>query len=200
MYHGKHEKPATGIKKYKRAGLLLASLVLILAMTIGTTLAFIIDKTNPVQNTFNPSKVTIEIDENFDHYEKKEISFENSGDVPAYIRATVATYWTLNEDGKEIIVPAPIASVPELELRDDWFAVSGNDGKIFYYKYQVSAGKSTGDMAKPYTLNRIPEGYTFHMIVMGEAIQAEPDSVVTDAWKTVEVFKNDNGIKQLRAK
>lgn len=180
MYHGKHEKSAKGIKKYKKSGILLASIVLILALTIGTTVAFLIDVTNPVQNIFNPSEVTVDIEEVFNDNEKSSVKLKNTGDIPAYVRATVAVYWTLNGE----VVPAPANFNVTVSITDNWFEVN----EIYYHKDPVSVGALTNELlASPVKLTNIPAGYVFHMEVLGEAIQAEPERAVEAAWDDVNV-------------
>lgn len=181
MYRGKHEKPVRGICKYKKSGILLASLVLILALTIGTTVAFLIDSTNTVENTFLPVEVGTDIQETFVNNSKSSIKFQNTGDVPAYIRAKILMYWTLNENGTESIVPGPPPFNVTINIKEDngWVEYEG----IYYYTKQVPANAYTAELLdEAVTLINIPEGYTFHMQVLGEAIQAEPASAVQDAW------------------
>ena len=184
MYHGKHEKPVNGIKKYKKSGVLLASLVLILALTVGTTVAFLIDSTDIVTNRFSPTHVDISLDEHFDHQTKSRVQILNNGNVDVYIRATVACYWT---DSQGVIVePDDCSYSPDpLELGDGW--VNYQNKGIYYYTKSVEPGVKTENLLKqPVTATISPQhsNYIFHMEVHAEAIQA--DGVTASGNKIVE--------------
>lgn len=184
MYHGKHEKPAAGMKKYKKSGILIASIVLILALTIGTTISFLMDTTGTVENIFNPTRVTTDIDEEFSNNKKSSVKLTNTGTIPAYIRATAALYWTVMEDGEEVLVPAPFNVTVDINEAGGWFEAGG----IYYYANPVPVGEQTAELLEtPVELFSIPAGYTFHMEVLGEAIQASPDEAVEAAWEDVSV-------------
>jgi len=88
----------------KKPVLLLASLVLLVTFVIGGTVAWIVDTTEPVVNTFLPTKVEITVDEDFDQVEKKNVRITNTGDVDAYVRATIVMNWV---DGGNVLVKAP---------------------------------------------------------------------------------------------
>ena len=82
-------------KMNKRFLAVLASVVLVLTMTVGATVAYLIDQSGPVTNIFTPSEVTSEVEEEFpDPYNvKQNVKIKNTGDAPAYIRAAVVFNW-----------------------------------------------------------------------------------------------------------
>ena len=185
MYHGKYLKPKP-VRSAKRNGLLLISLVLLLTITVGGSIAFLIDITNQVENTFTPAQVSIDPTEATTPDSKSDIRFQNSGDVPVYVRATLVIYWTDTIDGVEQIIAQPSgASVSDRELLNNgWFVI----GDIYYYNLPVASGDSTETMLDKITVV-VPEGCsaTCHIDVRAEAIQADPSTAVENAWTDVDV-------------
>lgn len=204
MHHGKYEspRPARRRRRRKSPGMLLISVVLLLCLATAGTIAFLQDATNKVENTFTPAHVEIKPSENVDETKKSDIQFENTGDVPVYIRATLAIYWTdefdTTDDGVDnpteqtIAKPATAKIEGGTTLDKDWFQV----GDIYYYSKSVAPGKFTSVMLDEITVT-VPEGSTVqcHIDVHSEAIQAEPETAVGQAWPDVTV---ENG--QLKAK
>lgn len=182
----------------KRSMALLVSLAVVLTVAVGVTLAYIFTKTDPVENTFKPSKVTCAVIEDGkttdDPYgqvnvsSKSNVQIKNTGDTTAYIRVAVVVTWK-NEKGN-VWAQAPVEgkdySVTWNLTANGW--VEGTDG-YYYYKKAVPP---TGDgaftdvlitEAKP--LKDCPEdGYTLSIEIVASAIQAEGMGAenAQDAW------------------
>ena len=60
MNQGRFEKPRKRVKK-KKPVILLVSIVAVVAVLVGSTLAFLSEATDPVTNTFTPSSVTTDV-------------------------------------------------------------------------------------------------------------------------------------------
>lgn len=178
MYRGRYA-PGRRRRKMKRSGILFASVVLILALSIGTTVAYLLDHTESVTNTFTPAKVEVKVEETFtDNRIKENIGAKNTGDIPVYIRITLVEYW---KKGEDIVAKPEGASVTKTGLNStNWIEKDG----IYYYKTPLAPKASTEDLIKTVTAD-FPSGYTYHMDVYTEAVQAEPTSAVIDAWKVV---------------
>ena len=69
--------------------LVLAMVVVMLACTVGGTVAYLTTKTADVVNTFTPAKVTCAVDETFSGTTKTDVKIKNTGNTDAWIRATV---------------------------------------------------------------------------------------------------------------
>ena len=184
MNRGKCKNARTGRKRNRKPTVLLASLVLLCTLAVGTTVAYIVDATSQVVNTFQPVTTSVDVTESFDHREKKEIKITNGGDIDVYIRATLAMYWT---DSNGVIVKPTNCSYSGFTLNTGWIQV----GDIFYYSSPV-APNTTVELLKPgtsITATISPEqaDYRFVVEVMTEAIQADPTDAVEDAWKDVNV-------------
>ena len=187
MYQGKHQKPAAG-KKGKKAVLLILCLVLLLVAAIGGTVAYLKGTAEPIENTFQAGDVKITIDEETTPNTKSHITFTNPKTdtaVPVYVRATLVVYWTDLINGTEqVIAPPANCSVTGGESANGWFLV----GDIYYYPHVLAPGETTAVMADVITVE-IPEGSTVkcYIDVRAEAIQAQPDTVVSRAWTDVKV-------------
>ena len=149
----------------KKVILLAVSLVLILSAAIGGTVAYLIDQTGSITNTFTPANVTPRIDEKFPNQSvKNDVQITNSGDIPAYIRVKVVVTW---KKGNDVYGVAPARgtdytwTMPE---NSKWFLKGG-----FYYYSEPVAG-------------RAPEGYSLSVDIHAQAIQAEPTTAVISAW------------------
>lgn len=166
---------------------LLASFALILAIGVGTTAAFLATTTDSVPNAFEPSKVEVSLSENFDGEKKSNITFSNEVDIPVFVRATLAVWWT-DADGSIVSQPEGCSwsggdvATGWTQIKDD---AKGSD--VYYYNKALEpkgqAGDLTTAMLSPIEAV-IPDGSgcKLNVEVLYEAIQAEPVSVVQDAW------------------
>ena len=82
----------------RRSIILLVSLLSVITLSVGTTLAFIFTNTGKVENTFNPAQISCEVTEEFKNNIKTNVSIKNTGNTDAYIRAAVIVTW-VNNDG-----------------------------------------------------------------------------------------------------
>ena len=159
----------------------LVALVLILGAVVGGTLAYLAARTDAIVNTFNPAKVDITVDENFNGKTKENVKITNTGDTDVYIRATYVVTW---KDAAENVYPEqPQPGVDytiSLNLEQGWFCYNG----YYYYTAPVAPHASTGvliDLCTP-VAGRAPEGYTLSVNVLASAIQSVPAEAVGQAW------------------
>lgn len=164
-----------------KAAVLIASLALLLTLTVGTVIAFIIDKTENVENTFNPTKITTDITEKFDGEIKKDVNAVNTGDASAYIRIKLISYRVSETDETKVIGGS--AAVPEFTPGDGWFEKDG----FYYWSSPVAPSASPtvpligeeGIELQKYT---DADGGKQVIEVMAEAIQSDPTTVVAEKW------------------
>lgn len=189
MYRDKHE--AWRSEKTARKGRLNAtiiSVVLILTLAVGGTIAFLSTKTDPVVNTFNPSQVTCSVVEDFDGKTKTNVNVENTGDIPAFIRVKLVVYRT-NDAGQHI---GGVSEVPAFTLGKDW----AKCGDYYYYTYPVAPGATPADSLAE--VIKLTENYTDvdgghqSIDVIAEAIQAGPEAAVKAAWGDNFSMSGDN--------
>lgn len=179
MYKGKHEAQHSGKTARKgRLTAMIVSVVLILALAIGGTIAWMSTKTDSVVNTFNPSRVTCEVEEKFNGEVKTDVNVRNTGDIPAFIRVKLVSYRT-NEAGRHI---GGVAEVPAFTLGKDW----AKCGDYYYYTYPVAPEEMPADSLAE--VIKLTENYTDvdgghqSIDVIAEAIQAGPEAAVKAAW------------------
>lgn len=169
------------LQKSGKAVTLMASLLVVLGLAVGGTVAILFDKTEAITNTFTPAEITTTVDEGTDKGVKSNVKIKNEGTTDAWIRAAVIITWQ-NEAG-EVYGKAPVADTDytiTYDLANGW--VKGNDG-FYYYTSPVAAGKSTGELITKCELKdgaNVPTGYNLCVEILGSAIQSWP----------LEVFNN----------
>lgn len=158
-----------GAKKLSAAAI---AIILVVVMTIGGTVAFLMDSTESVINKFTPASSGITIEEKVKENCKTEIAVRNTGDTGAYIRVSlVANYY--DENGN--ITGG--AAVPDFTNSEKWFL--GNDG-YYYYKLPVAAGDVTDNLLASESKMQLKD--KMQVTVLAQSIQASPTSVVHDKW------------------
>lgn len=159
-----------GAKKLSAAAI---AIILVVVMTIGGTVAFLMDSTESVINKFTPASSGITIEEEVKENCKTEIAVKNTGDTGAYIRVSlVANYY--DENGN--ITGG--AAVPNFTLNSEkWFL--GDDG-YYYYKQPIAAGNVTDNLLASESKMQLEDN--MQVTVLAQSIQASPTSVVHDKW------------------
>lgn len=182
-YEGKHRKtaaPARGRSlRTGRLTTMVIATVLLLALAIGGTLAWLSTKDDPIQNKFLPTKVTCEVTEKFNGTtgEKTKVNVKNTGTIDAFIRVKLVTYRT-NDQGQHI---GGTASLPAFTLGANWVKY----GDYYYYTLPVAPKeKPEADLISSITLESYTDVDGGHQAidVMAEAIQSVPEDAVKAAW------------------
>ena len=137
MYQGKHYQKNEHVEKRSHAKKPLAALValvLIIGAVVGGTLAYLAARTDAIVNTFNPAKVGITVEENFNGSTKEDVKITNTGDTDVYIRATYVVTW---KDAAENVYPEQPQPEDDytIGLNPDggWYHFNG----YYYYTYPV---------------------------------------------------------------
>lgn len=171
---------------------LLASLLL-MACAISGTLAFLVDKDDPVTNIFTPSKVTTKVVEDFKDGVKSNVKIQNTGDTTAWIRAAVVITW--QDESGNVYGQAPVeGSDYSINYSNtDW--VAGDDG-FYYYTEPVEATKETGVLISECKVKdgaNIPENYSLCVEIICSGLQYKPASVFNENWDSSGLKVNDAG-------
>lgn len=165
--------------RLNRTAVLLIAIILLLGAAVGSTVAFLIDKTEPVKNSFEYAKVSCEVTENFTNNKKDNVQVKNIGTTDAYIRATYVVNW-VDAQGN-IAASDPEGYSYSLTKNPDskWIEKNG----YFYYTSPVAPGASTAGSLLTCTVTS-PENpeYTLSVEILAEAIQSTPDKAVQEAW------------------
>lgn len=184
MYEGAYAQKRKPVRRRRRRTqrptLLLAALVLIFGALVGSTVAFLVAESQTVTNTFNPTSVSTEIEEKFDHEVKNDVKVKNTGEIPAYIRAAVVVTWQ-NDDG-QVYAQTPVEGTDYTLTwtMDGWIQI----GDFYYYTSPVAAGQSTGILFTECSpvAGKAPEGYHLCVEILASGIQSDPASAVEEAW------------------
>lgn len=198
--HKEKVKPARLVRKpHKgrgRLAMMVLSVVLLLGVAIGGTIAWLSTKTTPVTNTFTPAEVNCKVEENFNENTgvKTNVNVKNTGNIAVYIRVKLVTYRT-NDAGQHI---GGTAKLPEFTPGKNWV----KHGEYYYYTLPVAPDeKPAANLADSMTLTDSYEdadGGKQALDVMAEAIQSEPEKAVGEAWgvkitpDSVESYKTGN--------
>lgn len=176
MYPGAHSRKDSKPRfPTNKAAVLLLSMILLIGIAVGTTVAFLVARTEPIKSTFEYAKVSCEVTGS-----KENVQIKNTGNTAAYIRATYVVTWR-DADGKVAVsVPGGYSYTLTENLSNNW--KKGTDG-YFYYTSPVAPGNSTLDSLPTcnVTYPDNPE-YTLSVEILAEAIQSEPAEAVQQAW------------------
>ena len=168
---------------HKKALLAAVLVALLLTFTAGGTIAYLVDRTEEVQNTFTPASLNTKINETFndDRSQKTSITVENESDsISAYVRVAVVGNWC-DKDGR-IVKPW----TADFSCNTANWA-EGNDG-YYYYKKVLPVGQTTENLlASGETIEKTSNasGYEklhLEVTVLQQAIQADPSYVVDKVW------------------
>ena len=188
------------MKKYiNKKSIIITSIIFLLLVTVGTTLAFVFTETDPIENTFLPSKVSCAVVEADGipvsgaivetGKAKTNVKIKNTGDTAAYIRVDVIVNWT-SEDGSRVWAMDPVRDTDyeiSYNLDDGWF--EGSDG-FYYYSRAISPDTLTNVLIEHAALKNgvtAPIGtdntqYYFSIEIIASAIQSTPTSTVFEQW------------------
>lgn len=193
------------MKKYiNKKSIIIASVMLLLLATVGTTLAYIFTETKPVENTFNPSKVSCAVVENNGTPVtgsvtntgniKENVQIKNTGDTDAYIRVAVVVNW-MDEAGTKVWATKPVEGADgdytiTYNLGNGW--VKGSDDYWYYTKSVPPTDESnlTEILIEKATQNKEgPKGtdgtqYYLSIEIVASAIQSTPETVVKEQWSS----------------
>ena len=181
MYHGKYEARHLQPKRKRRsnkAGTMFLSLLLVVTLAISGTVAYLVTKSEPVENKFMPSHVACQVTEDFDGTTKSNVNVTNTGDTAAYIRVKLVTY-RVNDDGQHI---GGIATIPDFTPGENWKEFGG----YYYYTLPVAPNaEPAADLIDSIALTGSyddADGGKQVIEVMAEAIQSGPADAVGKSW------------------
>lgn len=163
MHHGKYEARAKAApkrirrRKLNKYFLVTISLVLLLGIAGGATLAYLSAEKKTVTNTFTPGFADCTVGTDY--------KVTNTGNVKAYIRAAVVPNW---EDTQNNIVYVS-DSDPDNKVTintADWTLSGG----YYYYKESITPGAATSAIVSSATND---SNYKLRIDIVAEAIQAD---------------------------
>lgn len=161
-----------GKRTLKTALLVLVSLLVLLC---GTTFALMFRQTEPLDNQFEAAVVSCAVVESFDGTTKSSIAVKNTGNIDAYLRLRLVSYWV---DSKGNIISKP-SQMPTVSVASGWVAGSDN---TYYYSQPVAPNVTTPDLLGAKITLVQEDGYLQVIEVFADAIQSKPEAAVTESW------------------
>ena len=165
-------------KSNRKYTITLVSLILILTIGVGGTLAYLITSTGEVKNTFTPANNEIEITEDFDKEVKKNVGVKNKSDFPVFVRVQFVETWM---EGNKIVVTPDGVTVNYPAANSGW--VKHTDG-FWYYTKPVDAGATQLLYGEAGITVTKPADVTaeLNLEVLAQSVQAEPIDAVQELW------------------
>lgn len=195
MYNGSHAKANNKPRiRMNKLAILFIAVVMLIGAVVGSTVAFLVTKTAPVENKFTYASVSCTVSESFNGTTKEKVQIQNTGTTDAYIRATYVVNW-LNKDGS--IAPVPQGTIPNgytlsISENPDNAWTKGTDG-YFYYLTPVAPGGLTDGSLVNCTVT-YPQGvepeYILSVEILATAVQSTPAKAVREAWGVTPVSGN----------
>ena len=174
MHQDPQEKSRGPAARVYRTAVLLIAVLLLITTAVGSTAAFLVTKTEPVEEAFAYAQVSCQVTQS-----GNALGVQNTGTAQAYIRASYAVNW-LDVNGN-IVAAAPEGYSCGLveDPQDAW--VEGGDG-YFYYPYPVDPGSETPSLLTCSVSRPENPEYTLSVEVVAEAIQSDPAEAAEEAW------------------
>lgn len=164
--------------RWKRSGILLAAVIVLLAGAVGGTWAFLVAQSESVENNFTYAHVRCTINEKFENDVKSDVKIQNTGDIPAYIRARIVVTWK-DANGNVSAVPVKNTDYTITFNETDW----KQEGDYWYCKTAVNPNGFTPELiTECKKTGTAPKDYDLSVEILADAIQSEPASAVTEAW------------------
>lgn len=163
------------MKKIFRSRILMwVSILALLAVTVGGTLALMATQANTVTNQFTVADVDTEIKEDLTSG-NKQVSITNHGESPVYVRARIMVSG-VNGDNVKVVSKLPdtleadkvylvMANTTDAEEHDKWRKNGGNADDFYYYLGIVPGVDASGKVSETSRL--------LEKVVLGKELQTD---------------------------
>lgn len=180
MYNGSHAKANNKPRiRMNKLAILFIAVVMLIGAVVGSTVAFLVTETAPVENKFSYAKLSTEITEDFNGATKSNVRIKNTGDTAAYIRAAYVVTW--RDRSGNIVPTVPDGYTYTLTENPDgkWKQI----GDYFYYPTPVESKNSTlGSLLTCTVTHPVNPEYVLNVEILASAIQSTPEDAVKNAW------------------
>ena len=163
-------------KKFGKPLVLIASMMLVAAVAVVGTIAWLQASTTRIDDTFRSAAVTGTVYEDFNGSSKQNVRVKNESNIDVYVRVSLVPTW---QDVSGNILPdtASVEHNLNFTLGTDWF----RSGDYYYYTGRVAPDAFTNNLAD--TIYSLPQGAAcMNLQVLSEVIQADPADAVQEAW------------------
>lgn len=156
---------------------------MLIAFAVGTSIAYFTSSPPPLENTFEPASISIEVlEDNRTDGIESNVKLLNTSDVSVFVRAYVIYSFVSESDGNAVLGVSPIEDQDYKVSYANSGWIKGSDG-FWYYETAVAPNTLTApliELCEP--LLSAPEGYKLNVRVVAGAIQANPTTAVEDAF------------------
>lgn len=163
----------------KTRSLYFALLLVLIFILCGTVIAYMFTQTGYEENSLQPATVACQVVETFSDGAKTSIKIKNTGNIKAYLRLRLVSYWV---DSEGAIAPKT-STMPSFSLNTtDWIAGANH---TYYYKTPVDPNVDEGltsdllETGSSLTLAPDEDGCSQVVEIFAEAIQSEPGNVTS---------------------
>lgn len=174
----------TTMKNSKYIKQLLPMILAVLVVLCGTVIAYMFSRTEVKENEFIPAEVHCVVNKEsvsgryFTAHDT--VIAKNAGNINAYLRVRLVSYWVDKEDHIVGTLPSPTVTV---DMASGW--LKGSDD-TYYYTKPIAPGDWTPQLLHSpivlQTQGTAPDEYYQVVVILGEAIQSLPANAVTDSW------------------
>ena len=165
------------MQKCKSLPLMMTLFLALVIVLCGSVLAYMFTRTEVKENVFTPAEVKCEVVETFDGTNKTSVKIKNTGNIDAYLRLRLVSYW-VDDSGNIVAKPS---EMPTVSMASGW--VAGTVDNTYYYVHPVAPNAMTDELlASQITLKTDSEGNRQVLEVFAEAIQSKPVEAVTSSW------------------
>lgn len=188
------------MRKRNISFVLLVCVCLIGALTVGTTVAYLFTEGGQVENLFKPARVACTVAE--DGYvgsgnaqteatTRSNVRVRNTGDVTAYIRASIVINW--KDESGAVLARTPVENTDyslQLAAGTDWFFADG----AWYFAEAVEPWEYTDVLIASCQMlpgANVPENAHLSVEIVATAVQATVKAV--EAWSNGAVTASANG-------
>ena len=206
----------------KKMVLAILTIVLI-AIIVGTSIAYFTEKTDIIQNTVTVGKVDIRVDEpNWDPEEgksiepgeelKKDPKIKNTGRNAAYVymEVKVPKSEVIIVDGNESLTKKELTDIFEYQVNDGWelietLTATNNDNNYSTYVYAyvngpINANSSTSSLFDKIKYKNVLEGQLdpeqeYSVLIKGYAVQSDTIKIEGNTTRDKVLYAYENYIK-----
>ncbi len=186
---GKHlqESPRhTGAGKMIRGTAVVAVALCALAFSGAADLstAYLHDQ-DSVNNAFVIGTVTPSVEEKFNGTTKENVTIQNGGNAPVYVRASLLIFWEDARD-KSILPETPAAGTDYDKSGPQSGWSLGGDG-YYYYTRPLRPGEATTELIETLTDKNRDSERRLSVDVIAQAVQASPAQAVEQVFQGVRI-------------
>ncbi len=170
--------------KKKRWIIICAVLLLFVCISGISLVTAYLQQENRLENVFEVGRISLNIEEAFANNVKTDVRIQNTGNMEAYVRATVLFSW--QDKQGNLILGTPEEGVDYTvswgDLTSDWI----KQGDYYYCKSIIPSGASSNILITNCTQLSYTDSRCLVVDIAGQGVQARKEAV-EEAWNGMTV-------------